>query len=109
MKKLIILGGVVLMTASSFSIAGNGGKGKPTFESFDSNSDGIITLAEAKGRFAKRFASIDTDNSESITKAEFDTMMANKSNKSKKQGSFKTLDTNHNGEVSGDIAVERQS
>ena len=103
MKKLIILGGVALMTASSFSMASNGIKSNPTFESLDSNSDGVITLVEAEsiGRFAKRFANIDADNSQTITKPEFDSMLSNKGNKraKSKRVNFEKLDINNNGEV----------
>jgi len=106
MKKLIVLGGVALMTASSFSMASNGIKGKPTFENIDTNNDGVITLveAESKGRFAKRFANIDTDNSQTITKEEFDSMLSNRGSKraKSKQVNFKKLDANNNGEVTED-------
>ena len=100
MKKLFVLSGAALMVTSSLLMAANGGKGAPTFESFDTNNDGVITLAEASSRLVKRFASIDLDKSDSISKAEFEKMKTNKSKRGNSQRGFNKLDADHNGEVS---------
>ena len=73
MKKLLVLSGVALMVASSFSMAGNGdGKGKRNFTDLDVNGDGVITVEETTGKMAKHFDSLDSDGDGSITEVEFD-------------------------------------
>jgi len=72
MKKLLILSGAALMLSSSFVMASGHGTGKKGFEKLDLNSDGVITLNEAKSKMTKHFSRFDLDKNGEITKAEFD-------------------------------------
>jgi len=72
MKKLLILSSAVLILSSSFSIASNHGVGKKGFAKLDLNSDGVITINEAKSKMKKYFVRFDLDHNGKVTKLEFD-------------------------------------
>jgi len=104
MKKLLILTGVALSLSSSFAIASGYGTVKKGFEKLDLNSDGVITINEAKSKMTKYFARFDLDNNGEITKFEFDSRghkrsnYKNKSNQKSKTFTFYEYDSsNDNG------------
>ena len=72
MKKLLILSSAALILSSSFAIASGHGAGKKSFQKLDLNSDGVITINEAKPKMKKYFARFDLDQNGKITKFEFD-------------------------------------
>ena len=80
MKKLLMLSSMTLILSSTFVVASGYGVGKKGFEKLDLNSDGVITINEAKSKMTKHFARFDLDHNGEITKFEFASRGHKKSN-----------------------------
>jgi len=84
MKALITLSSIALILSSSFVIASGHGTNKKGFEKLDLNSDGVITINEAKSKMKKYFSRFDLDKNGKISKIEF-TNRGHKRSKNKEQ------------------------
>jgi len=99
MKKFIVSGLVAgCLLSSTLTLADTSGTGK-FMRFFDTNKDGVVTLAEFEAVMNTRFRNMDSDHDGLVSKAEFRNYLQHR-RLEHRQARLKRMDSNGDGQVS---------
>ncbi len=101
------IGAGVFAAGSLEARPGNRGGERPTFETLDTDGDGMITQAEIDARWEERFQAFDPDGDGSVTLEEFKANMAAQAEE-RAERMFTQLDSDGDGMLTRDVLELRQ-
>ena len=107
MKRVLLIATALLIvpTAITFAAQQAGNKNRPTFTQLDANSDGALAKEELRGPLLAYFTELDSDNSGTLSAAEFNnrsSIMGREGRKGKRKNrpTFEQLDRDGDGMLS---------